>query len=447
MIFLLSLVLAGLFIGLCAQPLKRHPVPFYLAAAVLSLTVIICTLARVSFPAWFQTWVWPLFSRSVLATALWAVVMWTGALPNGSKLIKKLMPIRGELSILASILTLGHNLAYGQTYFRLLFTQPARLSDPQLGAAICSLVMLCIMVPLFLTSFQGVRKRMAGSRWKKLQRLAYGFYGLLYVHVMLLTVPQALTGRREYLLNALVYSVVFLGYALCRILKAAALRAKQSDNLPRRQGAALAGALAVSLCLTGLLWGAIPSPTAQAAEEADTEPQQAETAQVSLAPQSTAAAANEITETETLPAVESPLFSGAIPTQAEDLPAQTVQPVQAEDLPAQTVQPVQAEAASPTPEPTPTPAPVRVYQNGSFTGTGEGYEGPITVSVTIQDDVITAISILSATDDDPFFSDGKAVISKILSAQSANVDTVTGATYSSGGIIDGVKAALASAKN
>jgi uncharacterized protein with FMN-binding domain len=69
------------------------------------------------------------------------------------------------------------------------------------------------------------------------------------------------------------------------------------------------------------------------------------------------------------------------------------------------------------------------------------------VSVTIQDDVITAISVTSSSDDEPFWSDGKAVIGRILSAQSTKVDGVSGATCSSDGILDAVDAALKSAKN
>jgi uncharacterized protein with FMN-binding domain len=96
---------------------------------------------------------------------------------------------------------------------------------------------------------------------------------------------------------------------------------------------------------------------------------------------------------------------------------------------------------------TTTSEPARTYKNGPFSGSGTGYAGPISVSVTIKDDVITAISVTSSSDDEPFISDAKGVISKMLSAQSANVDTVSGATYSSKGIISAVKSALASAKN
>ena len=50
--------------------------------------------------------------------------MYTGALKNGSKLMKILMPIRAELSIIASILTLAHNIIFGKYHFVTLFTAP-----------------------------------------------------------------------------------------------------------------------------------------------------------------------------------------------------------------------------------------------------------------------------------------------------------------------------------
>lgn len=104
--------------------------------------------------------------------------------------------------------------------------------------------------------------------------------------------------------------------------------------------------------------------------------------------------------------------------------------------------PAQPEQAAPAPEPEPT----YQYQNGTFSGSGEGFAGTITVSVSIENDRITNIAVVSSSDDEPYWSEGKAVISRILSAQSANVDTVSGATFSSGGIIEAVRAALNSAK-
>ena len=108
--------------------------------------------------------------------------------------------------------------------------------------------------------------------------------------------------------------------------------------------------------------------------------------------------------------------------------------------PAATAEPAQ-------PASTPQPSIVYQYQNGKFTGSGEGFGGTITVSVSIENDKIIGISVVSFSDDEPYWSDGKTVINRILSAQSANVDTVSGATFSSGGIIEAVRAALNSAKN
>ena len=69
-----------------------------------------------------SNYVWPLLSHGAFASALFIIVMYMGALPNGTKAIKRLMPIRAELSITASLLALGHNIAYGRTYFVRLFT-------------------------------------------------------------------------------------------------------------------------------------------------------------------------------------------------------------------------------------------------------------------------------------------------------------------------------------
>ncbi len=137
------------------------------------------------------------------------------------------------------------------------------------------------------------------------------------------------------------------------------------------------------------------------------------------------------------------------PEPTEDVPAQSAAPQPAASAapspsaaaPSQTVEPEEPDAS------TPSPTPALVYQNGTFTGSGEGYWGTITVSVSIQDDVITAIDILSSDDDEPYFTNAKAVISRILTLQSTNVDAVSGATYSSYGILDAVEAALARAKN
>lgn len=86
------------------------------------------------------------------------------------------------------------------------------------------------------------------------------------------------------------------------------------------------------------------------------------------------------------------------------------------------------------------------WQDGTWTGTAQGYGGDVTVSVTIANKKITAIEVVSASGETPsFFSRAKAIIPKIIEAQNPDVDVVSGATYSSNGIINAVKNALTKA--
>ena len=83
------------------------------------------------------------------------------------------------------------------------------------------------------------------------------------------------------------------------------------------------------------------------------------------------------------------------------------------------------------------------YTDGTYTGSATGFGGKITVSVTISGGIITSIEIVSAAyETESYFEQALAVIDAILAAQSPNVDAVSGATYSSNGIINAVKAAL-----
>ena len=83
------------------------------------------------------------------------------------------------------------------------------------------------------------------------------------------------------------------------------------------------------------------------------------------------------------------------------------------------------------------------YIDGVYTGSAAGYRGETTVRVTVENGYISDIEVLSTGDDSDFFSRAKnTVIEEIIKAQSAEVDAVTGATYSSYAIMDAVADAL-----
>lgn len=84
-------------------------------------------------------------------------------------------------------------------------------------------------------------------------------------------------------------------------------------------------------------------------------------------------------------------------------------------------------------------------KDGVYTGSGQGFNGPIRVRVTVSGGNITNVEILSHSDDAPYFNRAKAVIGRLLGKPGKRVDTVSGATYSSRGIIYAVRNALANA--
>ena len=134
------------------------------------------------------------------------------------------------------------------TYFRMLFTKTSLLSATQLAAAEISLVLIAIMLVLTVTSFPSVRKKMQAKKWKQLQRTAYVFYGLMYVHIMLINIPYARLGLGMYVANVVIYSMVFLGYAAMRIAKAVSVKAARAGKTYGKGLGAVMYGLAVVIC-------------------------------------------------------------------------------------------------------------------------------------------------------------------------------------------------------
>lgn len=86
------------------------------------------------------------------------------------------------------------------------------------------------------------------------------------------------------------------------------------------------------------------------------------------------------------------------------------------------------------------------YADGTYSGTGYGHRGTTVVQVTISGGLITNITKVSTGDDSKYFNKAwSTIVSRIISAQDADVQTVSGATDSSNGIIEAVSNALESA--
>ena len=457
MLFLISLGIAVCFAIFCGGTLRKHPAPFYIAAAVLSIgAVCLVNLHPAGIPAWLNDYVFAQLTKGTLAAACWAVVMWTGALPNSSPLMKKLMPQRGQLSIFSAILTLGHAVGYGISFF------PRWLKHADAANLTVCILLMVIMLPLTVLSVQKIRRKMKATKWKAIQRFAYLFYALIPAHVLLLNFRKAKAGRDGAFFSLLVYGAVFIGYAVCRLRKWYLTAKKPEKHFALN----LTAVAAFAVIFTGLGFAAHTTKApetrqtmaAEVSEESQQDASPAETtdaAETESTQTDAAESAKKATEKTTVSGEDSE--SDETTTTAVTDESQAAEESSAEASSAESAEKSEQPAETPdTPETPNTPeapaapeeaAPQRIYQDGTFTGTAFGYDGDITVQVTIQDDRITDITGSTAESDELYFIDAKNIVfPAILNTQSTEVDACSGATCSSNAIMAAVRAALDSAR-
>ena len=89
-----------------------------------------------------------------------------------------------------------------------------------MGAFVLAVVLLVLLVVLGVTSFAFVKRQMSTASWKKVQKLAYPFFGLVYVHLMLMLAPAASRGGEAAVASVAVCTVVFGAYAVLRVRRA-----------------------------------------------------------------------------------------------------------------------------------------------------------------------------------------------------------------------------------
>lgn len=136
-----------------------------------------------------------------------------------------------------------------------------------------------------------------------------------------------------------------------------------------------------------------------------------------------------------LPTAEKTVNAAEITTHAPEL---SETPVETE-VTADTETPIVTEA----PEETAATTQSGALADGVFTGAGTGYRGTTTVSVTVEGGVITDITVVSYSDNQEYFTRAsRSVIPAIIEKQSIDISTVSGATFSSRGILEAVADAL-----
>ena len=215
MLTIATLAFAVVFVAVFKKAIRRIPWAFYIAAFALDMLVFASPVLDI--PRWLGETVVLANVRCLFAFGLLLVVMFTGVLRNGSALKAWLSPIRAELSIIAAILTVGHIARYAGMYSLRALQNPASMGNGLMVSFAVSLLLVILLAVLTVTSFGAVKRRMGALRWKALQRLSYVFYGLVYVHVLLIMMRSALAGGLNAQISIMTYGAILVVYAVLRI--------------------------------------------------------------------------------------------------------------------------------------------------------------------------------------------------------------------------------------
>ena len=399
MIVILTLLCSLAFFHFFGKAVKKKPAVLYGICILLSLVSIF--YPREGGLPFLDFFFKKIMQRGILAGSLFIWVMIAPVLPKRFSGRKTIYLLRGEMAISASLITLAHNLAFGGKYFGAVFFGQGHISLMELHAAIVSCLMILLLIPLTITSFQTVRRKMQAKTWKKLQNCSYLFYLLLYLHIFFIYQGALIRGKGEYFFTLMLYSFLFGFYGFLRIRQyrmQKETREKKAFPLLR-----IAGILPIVCLFLSVFYSA---GKYRAALEANVNKSRM---------QESAAETTESTQTATEAAGDKASANSS--NASSDSKGSD------------------ANSAS------------GAYKDGEYLGKASAYNGNVEVKVTISGGKMTAIDIVKTKDDEDYFFDAqKKVIPEILEKQSTDVDAVAGATTSSEGIAHAVQKALEQAK-
>ncbi len=217
MSFLICFILTALLSVALRKPIHKVPWVFYIVCVLLN--VLLISMRVVTLPQEIMPALSFLMQRANLSMALFTVVMFIGVLPRSGNLSHWLRPIRAELSIMASILIVGHMILYLMTYIPRFMSGLMVKTNVYVSFAV-AIALLVLVLLLGITSFRFVKRHMKARTWKKIQNLSYIFYALVFLHLMLMFAPGFMAGQQLAVTQVVVYCVVFAAYVVLRVWRA-----------------------------------------------------------------------------------------------------------------------------------------------------------------------------------------------------------------------------------
>lgn len=221
MIFICTLVLVTILSLLFTSSIKKHYYLYYSLAGFIAIITSIYEILRITSNMKLEGFLLTLEKTSIrglISVSFFILVMYAGALNSKWTITKKLRSIRAELAILGSILMLPHGVIYFARF--LILKLPKIISEgtfPILYFAYLAIGIIgfIVMIPLFITSLKKVRRKMQGKQWKRLQRWAYLFYFLTYVHILLVLLNE----KEIDWLRLSAYTIIFVSYMSLKLVK------------------------------------------------------------------------------------------------------------------------------------------------------------------------------------------------------------------------------------
>lgn len=185
LVFLILLTVLAYFAG---KFIRKHNVKVYMVAAIVSVLAFIFKDKAFTTP----------IMQGFLGLSFFYIVMITGAIDKKYKIRAKFAGLRREYSIIGFIVITPHALNY------MLQGLNGTIDLEWFG-----IISFVLMIPLFVTSFLTIRKKMKAKTWNLIQSAAYIIYLLLFVHLILNYTQK---------INLILYLVIFIFYFVMKAI-------------------------------------------------------------------------------------------------------------------------------------------------------------------------------------------------------------------------------------
>lgn len=234
MSFLIVLAITCAVVAVGGRSIHRTPWLWY--GLAIALDILYAVAVPANFPPPALRFLTPVVQQGMVATALFAIVMYCGVFSEHSRVRRIIGPIRAELSIMACILALAHCLNYLSSYLGVLTAHIQALAPNQAASLFVALALFALLAVLGITSAKAIKRRMRAGVWKNVQRASYVFFGLIFVHEVLILYPAALKGQGDAASTLVTSAVVFGLYAVLRIVRFALDRSRARASEPCGDG-------------------------------------------------------------------------------------------------------------------------------------------------------------------------------------------------------------------